>query len=40
MTDQNQTLGNDDEVIQLPSSPETQSAGWGEDAAVVEVEKK
>lgn len=39
MADQNQYLGNDDEVVQLPSAPETQSAGWGEDAAVVNVEK-
>lgn len=37
MSDQNQYLGNDSEVVQLPSTPETQSAGWGEDAAVVEV---
>lgn len=39
MSGNDQYLGNDDEVVQLPSTPETQSAGWGEDSAVVTVEK-
>lgn len=32
-----QYLGNDSEVIQLPADLPAADAGWGEDAAVVEV---
>jgi hypothetical protein len=41
MADNNdQHLGNDAEVIQLPADLPASQAGWGEDAAVVEVAKE
>lgn len=38
--DNGQYLGNDSEVVQLPADTTPADAGWGEDAAVVEVPKQ